>query len=152
MNADLVRSPEGVIEGALRTDLASIRGLLGLHALPVEDVDEASLDHFLVYRDGVGVAGAVGLERCEEVALLRSLVVADAYLRRGIGKRLVAAAEARGQERGLRAIYLLTTGAQAYFEALGFRAVARESAPSAIRRSSQFSALCPATAVLMVKQ
>jgi N-acetylglutamate synthase-like GNAT family acetyltransferase len=36
---------------------------------------EEMLDHFLVYRDAIGVAGAVGLECYGDAALLRSLVI-----------------------------------------------------------------------------
>jgi amino-acid N-acetyltransferase len=154
MNATVMGSPAGVIKGALRDDLASIRWLLGLHAcmlLPFDDVNEASLEHFLVYRDGIGVAGVVGLDRHEDVAPLRSLVVADGHVRQGLGRKLVAAAEEQAKKLELRAIYLLTTSAQAYFDVIGFRSVSREGAPPEIRQCSQFSALYPSTSVLMVK-
>jgi amino-acid N-acetyltransferase len=46
---------------------------------------------------------------------------------------------------------LLTTTAAAFFEKRGYRRLARTSAPAAIRATTQFSALCPSTATLMVK-
>jgi amino-acid N-acetyltransferase len=139
------------IEGARQSDLANIRWLLSLEGLPSADITEHSLEHFLVYRDAIGIAGAIGLERFDDVALLRSLVVADGHLRRGLGERLVCAAGELARELGVRAIYLLTTTAESYFEALGFRHMKREHAPPAIEHCSEFQSLCPSSAVLMVK-
>jgi len=139
------------IERARRTDLANIRWLLNLEGLPSADITEDSLEHFLVYRDAIGIAGVVGLERFDDVALLRSLVVADGHLRQGLGRRLVTAAENLARELGASAIYLLTTTAELYFESLGFRHMKRENAPPAIAHCSEFQSLCPSSAVLMVK-
>lgn len=151
MNESASTTAEGTIEGARRSDLAQIRWLLNAVSLPSTDITEYSLEHFLVYRDAIGVAGVVGLERHGDVALLRSLVVADGYLSRGLGRRLVRCAEELARELGIRRIYLLTTTAELYFESLGFRYVKRESAPPAIEQSAQFKSLCPSTAVLMMK-
>jgi amino-acid N-acetyltransferase len=129
------------IEGARRSDLANIRWLLNLEGLPSADITEHSLEHFLVYRDAIGIAGVVGLQRFGDVALLRSLLVAHGHLRRGVGKRLVTAAEDLARELGIRAIYLLTTTAELYFESLGFRHLKRENAPPAIERCSDLN-LC----------
>lgn len=41
--------------------------------------------------------------------------------------------------------------ADRFFAGLGFRRLPRELAPSEIKSTTQFSALCPATAVLMGK-
>ena len=46
---------------------------------------------------------------------------------------------------------LLTETADDFFSALGYRVVARESVPEAIRRSAEFRALCPASATCMRK-
>jgi amino-acid N-acetyltransferase len=139
------------IEAARPADLANIRWLLEFEGLPSADITEQSLESFLVYRDAIGIAGVVGLEPFGEVGLLRSLVVADGHLRRGVGKRLVAAAEALAGKLDIRAIFLLTTTAESYFQALGFRPIKRDSEPPAIKRCSQFQSLCPSSAVLMVK-
>jgi amino-acid N-acetyltransferase len=140
-----------IIEGARRSDLANIRWLLDMESLPSADITEESLEDFLVYRDEIGVAGVVGLERYGEAALLRSLVVTSQYAGRGLGKRLVAAAEELAADLNVRAIYLLTTTAEGFFESNGFRYLKREYAPPAIQRARQFADLCPNTAVLMVK-
>jgi N-acetylglutamate synthase-like GNAT family acetyltransferase len=67
----------------------------------------------------IGVAGVVGLERYGEVALLRSLVVTSQHLGRGLGRRLVAAAEVLATELTFPSIYLLTTSAEPFFEYMG---------------------------------
>lgn len=151
MNAFASGLRTATIEGARSSELRQIQWLLNSHALPTTDITEEALEHFWVYRDFIGVAGVVGLECYGDVALLRSLVVADGYVGRGIGKRLVAAAEDLARARQIHSIYLLTTTVQAYFEPLGFRCIPRDGVPSAIADSSQFKSLCPSTAVLMVK-
>jgi amino-acid N-acetyltransferase len=132
-------------------DLAPVRELLTLAHLPAEDLTAATLEHFLVYRDGESLVAVVGLQPVDDTALLRSLVVRQDLLGRGIGAQLVAAAEARARALQVRELYLLTTTAAEYFRKRGYRRLERESAPTAIRGTSQFSALCPATATLMVK-
>lgn len=144
-------SQPGAIERARRSDLARIRRLLNANGLPSADISESSLEHFLVVREAMGIVAVVGIERHGEAALLRSLVVADGYGGRGLGRRLVTAAEVLVAELDLRGMFLLTTSADLYFAALGFRYLKREEAPHTITQSSQFKSLCPATAVLMVK-
>lgn len=144
-------SPAPTIDRARRSDLDGIRWLLDIEELPSVDITEDALEHFLVCRDATGVAGVVGLEVYSEVALLRSLVVTTGCIGRGLGRRLMAAAEERAIELNIRSIYLLTTTAQTFFEHMGFRGVAREEAPPAIQSTREFTSLCPTTAVLMVK-
>jgi amino-acid N-acetyltransferase len=151
MNTPASVSPVLVIERAHRSDLANIRRALDLESLPSADLTAEALDLFLVYRDEVGVAGVVGLETYGDVGLLRSLVVTNKHTGRGLGRRLVSAAEELAKEHHVHAIYLLTTTAEAFFEYMGFRRIERDTAPLTIQRSHQFSALCPTTAVLMVK-
>jgi amino-acid N-acetyltransferase len=138
-------------ERARQSDLNGIHWLLDLESMPSADITVDALDSFLVYRDEIGVAGTVGLELYGDAALLRSLVVTSQHAGRGIGRQLVTAAEALARKRGVHAIYLLTTTAETFFEYMGFRRIGREQAPPAIERCTQFSSLCPTTAVLMVK-
>lgn len=139
------------IDAARRADLSAIHWLLDVEHLPSEDIDEGALEHFLLCRDEIGVAGVVGLEKYGDVALLRSLVVTQKYMGRGLGRRLVAAAETLAAESRVRRIYLLTTTAEAFFEYLGYRRISREEAPQAIQDTREFSSLCPTTAIVMVK-
>lgn len=119
--------------------------------LPSADITERSLEHFLVFRDELGVAGAVGLEVYGETALLRSLVVSRDCSGLGIGKRLLAAAEELARDLHVSSIYLLTTNQTRYFEQRTFRQVPREEAPAAIQATSEFSSLCTSTSALLVK-
>jgi len=64
---------------------------------------------------------------------------------------LVEHAEDFARQRGYRAIYLLTTDASEFFAARGYQRVDREQAPASVRATSQFSALCPASSILMFK-
>ncbi len=112
-------SPAPTIDRARRSDLDGIRWLLDIEELPSVDITEDALEHFLVCRDATGVAGVVGLEVYSEVALLRSLVVTTGCIGRGLGRRLMAAAEERAIELNIRSIYLLTTTAQTFFEHMG---------------------------------
>ncbi len=139
------------IEGARRGDLEAIRWLLDVEFLPSADINETALEHFLVCRDEIGVAGVVGLEIYGEVALLRSLVVTERHLGCGHGRRLITAAQEQANEMNVRAIYLLTTTAESFFEYLGYRRIQREEVPDAIRATREFASLCPASAIVMVK-
>lgn len=139
------------IEAARASDLAGIRWLLEYERLPTSDLNEAALGRFLVCRDDKGVLGAVGLEIFENVALLRSLVVDRDVRGEGLGIRLTAAAEALAQRSGAESVYLLTTTAEEFFRRRGYRIVARSEGPAAIQSTTQFTELCPSSAVLMVK-
>jgi amino-acid N-acetyltransferase len=136
---------------AQSSDLGGIRWLLSSENLPIEDLTEESLKHFLVMRDSGGVVGAVGLELHGGVVLLRSLAVAGKHRKRGLGKALADAAESLAYKLGASAIYLLTTTAADFFAARGFRIVARAEVPAAIKATTEFASLCPSTAIVMVK-
>ncbi len=122
-----------------------------MERLPASDLDERALKHFLIWRDDAGVSGSVGLELHGDVALLRSLVVAPVARGQGAGAALTRAAEELAAESGANIIYLLTTSAERFFLAHGYRNIDRADAPRAIQGTTQFSALCPSTAVLMSK-
>lgn len=139
------------IEAATAADLPGICRLLGLAGLPSDDLTERSLKHFLVLRDEGVLIAAIGLEAYDDAALLRSLVVAESARGRGYGAQLTAAAEALANNLGIASIYLLTTSADKFFLARGYRVVRRHEAPECIQATAQFSALCPSTAIVMVK-
>jgi amino-acid N-acetyltransferase len=140
-----------IIEAATAADLPGIRRLLELSNLPSDDLTASSLQYFLVLREDGLLNGAIGLETYEDVALLRSLVVAESARGRGHGATLSAAAEALAAQLGITSIYLLTTSAEKFFLARGYRVVSRHDAPGSIQATAQFSALCPSTAIVMVK-
>jgi amino-acid N-acetyltransferase len=144
-----------VIEVAGAADVPAIAALLRDAGLPDEDF-AAHVVNFLVARDASGaVAGAVGAEVAAgggEDALLRSLVVAPHMRGAGLGGRLVDELERRGAAWRVRRWWLLTTTAEAFFTARGFRVVQRCSAPEAIRATGQFSGGCGSSAVCMTRE
>lgn len=137
------------IRAARRSDLDAARVALGDAGLPVQDLSAAHLA--FVAEEGDRFVGAIGLESFGVIGLLRSLVVLADARAGGVGRLLVAALELLAREQGVEALWLLTTDADRYFERLGYDAVDRGSAPTAIQETAEFSGLCPGDAVLMRK-
>ena len=127
-------------------ELDAIVALVGAAELPVEDLDSAMLDAFVVATEGEVCVGVVGLEIHEPDALLRSLVVERRHRSRGLGARLVDAIETEARTRGVTALYLLTTTAGTFFGRMGYTAHDRATVPSSIAATTEFSSLCPDTA------
>jgi len=57
----------------------------------------------------------------------------------------------RARSSGAERLWLLTTGAGDFFARLGWVVADRDTAPIAIRASDQFTTLCPASAMLMMR-
>jgi amino-acid N-acetyltransferase len=140
------------IHSAQRADLPVVRALLETERLPSSDLDDQALERFLILRDDSGVSGVVGLELYGDVAFLRSLVVAQQVRGSGAGTALTQAAEALAARLGVVNIYLLTQTAERFFAVRGYTKIDRADAPKAIQGTTQFSGLCPSSAVLMMKQ
>lgn len=130
--------------------LAAVDALLTASGLPPTDPGSAPADYRIVTEAG-GLVGCVGVETWGRWGLLRSLAVAPAARGTGVGGRLADAAEALARDRGLDALYLLTTTADAFFQARGYRPADRQAVPEAVRQSSEFRDVCPATARCWVK-
>ena len=96
--------------------------------------------------------GVVGLEIYGKAALLRSLAVRADRRGQGIGSRLVECAESYARERGVTSLYLLTMTAEAFFRHRGYSPLARDKAPEAIRATTEFAGICPASSSFMVKR
>ncbi|MEZ4422063.1 MAG: arsenic resistance N-acetyltransferase ArsN2 [Gemmatimonadota bacterium] len=132
------------------TDRSAVEALLKAAALPLDGLDDAWA-RLLVARDDQGaVVGAAGLERHDDVGLLRSVVVAPRWRGRGVAGALCAQVIARARGEGIGAIHLLTTTAEAWFAARGFRALPRSDLPAALAGSAELTGACPASAVAMV--
>ena len=128
----------------------AIIALLQSERLPVEDLP-ARFQNFFIATDNGFVIGAIGLEVYGRDGLLRSLVVKPEYRKMKIAEGLVNEVEKLGKSFGLAAIYLLTETAQRYFAGKGYQAIERKEAPASLMQSSEFSHVCPASAVLMKK-
>lgn len=142
---------EVVVRPAGSADLDAAKELLQAAGLPVEDLSGGHMDQFLVASIGDDIVGVIGLETFAGVGLLRSLVTRAGVRNAGIGRRLVAELEARARGQALQELWLLTIDASHFFDKLGYRVRQRDEAPDAIRRTAEFSTLCPANAVLMSK-
>jgi amino-acid N-acetyltransferase len=149
MNPTVSENAPVALRPATEADLTAIHTLLTASDLPVVGVAE-SLGGFTVAEHDGRIVGVVGIESCgDRFALLRSTAVAPDYRKHGIGRRLVERAVARAEAKGLSALYLLTTTAEAYFPSFGFRRVARETVPDEVKATEEFCSACPSTATVM---
>jgi amino-acid N-acetyltransferase len=124
-------------------------GLLKENDLPTEDLDDDKRLFALVGE--YGIIGTGGLEFFDDAALLRSVSVKYNFRGVGYGKIIALELELLCKEKNISSIYLLTETAQDFFENLGYEAVDRETVPDAIKKSSEFSAICPSSAIVMKK-
>ena len=132
-------------------DLNIVRQLLQPAGLPIEDIGDNPLARFyLIEMDGK-TAGVAGVELHATDALLRSLMVRPEYRGRGLAAQLVSHIQQAAAAQGAMALYLLTTDAAEYFKRLGFFAIARDAAPDSIRRTREFTHLCPDNATLLCR-
>jgi len=140
------------IDSCVAGQLKLLRQMLLSAELPAEDLTPGKLDDFLVATDqGSNIGGMVGFEKAGDAGLLRSLVVCPAARHLGLGSLLVAALEARARKAGISKMYLLTNTAEQYFPFLGYRRIERSDAPHGIQQTTEFTELCPDSAVCMVK-
>lgn len=140
------------VRPAAAEDWPRVIALLTGAGLPTDDVRPESVGSFSVATDGSGVIGAVAVERRGVHGLLRSLVVDSAWRGQGIGRALVAAAEARAAAAQLDSLTLLTQTAAPLFRTLGYVDGPRDSAPKTVQASAEFAHLCPSSSVCLSKQ
>lgn len=133
-----------------RADMPAMREALRAAALPADDLDAPDVMLFAFRRGGDNV-GHGGFELHGEDALLRSIVVDPAFRGEGLGRRIVEWLGACARDLGGARGFLLTTNADRYFAKLGFAPVDRRDAPESIKATRQMAALCPSSAVLMMK-
>lgn len=138
-------------EAALVSDFNEVTALLGSAGLTTVGVSDHFPVGYFVVRQGESIVGVAGLEVYGTYGLLRSVAV-DAECRdQGLGRQLVERQLWAAGRMGLHRVYLLTTTAGDYFRELGFAVVPRESAPPVIQASKEFAGVCPASALLLVK-
>ena len=138
---------------ASRADEKAVEQLLTANHLPLDGVHEA-LPCFVVADDGGNIVGVAGIEECGVAgrhALLRSVAVSSDWRSRGLGRALVSRAIALAEERGAKALYLLTTTAESYFPSFGFTPTTRDAVPVDVSSTAEFKGACPASAVVMVR-
>jgi len=124
--------------------------LLSSEKLPASDLPE-SLDNFLVMLADKELVGVIGLEEYGSYGLLRSLAVHPNSRNQNIAGKLVAQLEKLALAKDLKSIFLLTETAQDYFSRKGYQAINRAEMPSEVQQSSEFSHVCPQSAIVMKK-
>lgn len=129
-------------------DLDLIEGLLKQNDLPYQDIKTGGKDFFLAYDNSLNV-GIIGLEKFGSIALLRSMTVKEEYRNIGYGKQICSLLMEYAKAQDIRELYLLTTTAKDFFEKIGFEIIERNSAPDAIKTTTEFLGLCPASAVCL---
>lgn len=126
--------------------------LLTSCGLPIADLDIKKFENFLYMGTFDNPVGIIGLEIFDSVALLRSLAVSEEARGKGYAKLLVCSIESLARSKNIKEIYLLTETAEAFLKKLDYCVIQRELAPESIKNTSEYSGVCPKSAVLMNKQ
>ena len=124
--------------------------LLQSQQLPVADLPTVLTD-FFVAADAGKIVGVIGMERHGAFGLLRSMAVHPQYRNQHIAATLVQELEKRARSTGIAAMYLLTETASGYFSRKGYNTIQRDQVPDAVKSSSEFSHVCPVSAMVMEK-
>jgi amino-acid N-acetyltransferase len=95
------------------------------------------------------LVAVAGLEMCCDDALLRSVAVHPEWRSHGLGRDLIKRIVCHAEERGIRALYLLTMTAEHYFPRFGFERIERTAVPPEIAETLEFKSACPASAITM---
>jgi amino-acid N-acetyltransferase len=139
-----------LLRGVQPADIHDVKLLLESCNLPGAGIEDQFADAFILAEHESEIIGVAGIEKYGDYGLLRSVAVKGPYRGRSVGRLLVKECVARARRKGISKIYLLTTDAQAYFEALGFTILDRERVPYNITKSHEYASICPQTATVMV--
>ena len=129
---------------------ANVVALLATEKLPVADLPE-HLDNFLVALEHGELIGVAGMEIYGQSALLRSVAVQPSDRNKGVGEKLLHRIEDLARSRGINAIYLLTETASGYFIKKNYQQITRNKVPDDVLGSTEFSLVCPQSAIVMKK-
>jgi amino-acid N-acetyltransferase len=138
------------IERAKPADRAAIETLLVAADLPLIGL-ELAIATAVVARDGDNVVGCAAVEPYGSAGLLRSVAVTKTLRGTGLGRRLVAEAEAFAAESGIETLFLLTESAEDWFPRLGYEASTRNAVPATLAASPEFTDACPNSAAVFRK-
>jgi N-acetylglutamate synthase-like GNAT family acetyltransferase len=138
------------IEKASPECLGEILEILSQVNLPHDGVKE-HFGGFLVARNGGGrILGCAGLERYEEIGLLRSAAVLSEYQGQWIGNKLIRELLKRAASEGVAEIVLLTTTAKEYFrDKFGFKEAKRSPYDECLAASPEWNLPRCSSAVFM---
>jgi N-acetylglutamate synthase-like GNAT family acetyltransferase len=141
-----------VLRPAGPADLGPVERLIATADLPLDGLRDQFGDGYAVAVADGAIVGVEGIEVHGRDGLLRSAAVSPEWRGRGVGDALTRDRLAWAQQRGLDAVYLLTTTAGDWFPRFGFRPADRAEAPDAIQRSREFAEACPDSALFMKLQ
>jgi amino-acid N-acetyltransferase len=125
--------------------------LLVQNNLPVSDLDPGKHLYALL-DEQQQLAGTGGLEFIGNSALLRSVSVKKELQGKGLGKQINEGLEKIASSRGIKDMFLLTTTAKDFFEKELYQVVNRDVVPDDIKNTSEFSSVCPSSAIVMRKR
>lgn len=137
------------IKKAIRSDLSEINALLASESLPQVESGDPFDFYCKVVGDENQIVGAIGMEIYGPYGLLRSLVVGTDFRNEGLAENLVASVIDFARKSNVKEIYLLTNTAEKYFAKKGFKCTKRDMVPIDIKKSKEFSSLCPASSIVM---
>src|SRR5688500_10938580 len=126
----------------------AFRSLLKTSGLPADDLDYQR-DLLVGYYEGDELVGTGGLEIYGPYALLRSLSVKMGIRGKAVGSTITEYLLTEARKKKLKGIYLLTETAHGFFLKKGFVDVPRDAVPEEVKRSEEFSKLCPQSAAVM---
>lgn len=134
-----------------KPNIDSVKRLLLDNQLPTQDISASDMDNFFACGQTNNVQGVIGLEVHGEDGLLRSLAVSQLVRDAGCGSALVKQVEEHARSIGVNHLYLLTETAGDYFKRKGYVAIKRDTVSESISQTTEFSELCPASALVMRK-
>lgn len=140
------------IQPCTTADTAQLCSLLETASLPTEDIQITKRKLFWKVIVQGNLIATIGLELVTpSIGLLRSLCVKNEYRGHGYAQELVKRVESEAHTLKIEQLFLLTTTAKAYFLKYDYVEVKRDIVPEEIKQSSQFSSLCPSSAIIMKK-
>lgn len=131
-------------------EIPELSHFLSEAGLPIEDLTLPGRMFFRFDR-AAELLGFGGIEGHGPDRLLRSLILVESRRGKGDGRRVLAMLEHVALTDGVQRLHLLTNTASTFFSANGYRAAPRSEAPETISSADEFTSLCPASAVYMVK-
>jgi amino-acid N-acetyltransferase len=144
--------PMNRIENIDLQEMEVLNLLLQSARLPEVDTSNLLGQYFKISDPQGNITAAIGLEQYGEYGLLRSLVVGESYRNRGLAGMLVRKVIEHSTVLGLKKLILLTTTADVYFEKHQFERIQRDDVPEEIKQSTEFSSICPVSAIVMQKK
>ena len=133
-----------------QNDFSKAIELLKKNNLPTQDITGTT--KLFVMLDGNDVIGVIGLEAHDHDGLLRSLCVSESKRNSGLGAELVQFMESYAPTQNIHCLFLLTTTAADFFNKRGYEEINRAKVPLPIQESTEFTTVCPSSAIVMRKR